>query len=92
MHVTPHLPAKEVLGSTKLACLRAALQVGGDPPVEESGRRPTKDIRSAVIDIGRLVGFLPSKRRVLPGREVVWSGCNQLRTMSCAFELAKARL
>ena len=33
MHVTPQLPAKEVLGSTKLACLRVALQVGGDPPV-----------------------------------------------------------
>ena len=89
MHATPHLPAEEMLEPTKLACLYHALRRDGDPPVEEWGRPPAKDIRSAVIDIGRLAGFLPSKRRVLPGREAVWSGYDRLRTMSRAYELLK---
>ena len=91
MHVTPHLPAEEALESTELACLYHALRRDRDLPVGEWGRSPAKDIRSAVIDIGRLSGFLPSKRRVLPGREVVWRGYERLRVMSRAYELAQAR-
>ena len=92
MHVSPHLPAKQVLGSTKLACLHFALQARRAPSDEQSSRPPAKDIRSAVIDIGRLAGFLPSKRQVLPGRELVWRGCDNLRTMTWVYEMAEAKL
>ena len=92
MHVTPHVPAEEVIETAELACLFLARRRDSDPTVELPFRPPAKDIRSVVIDIGRLGGFLPQKGRVLPGREAVWGGCNQLRTMSRALELAKARL
>ena len=91
MHVAPHLPAEEAIEPTELLCLNLARRRHSDPPVEPRGRPPSRDIRSVVIDIGKLGGFLPSKQRVLPGRVAVWSGYERLRVMAHAHELAEAR-
>ena len=91
MHVTPDVPAKKVIEPTKLMCLYLALQRGSDPPAEQLRRPPAKDIRSVVIDIGRLAGFFPDKRRKLPGRESVWNGYDRLLTGARGYEAALAR-
>lgn len=92
MHVTPHLPAKEVLEPWALVGLHAALQRHRIPSVEQSSDPTAKEIRSAVIEIGRLGGFFPSKQRVLPGRGVLWSGCERLRAVALVYEAASKRL
>ena len=91
MHVTPRLPAEQAIDPTKLACLYHALRRNSGTQAEpKRGGPPTKDIRAVVIDIGRLGGFLYSRRRVLPSRQAVWRGYRRLRTMARALELARA--
>ena len=91
MHVAPDLPAEEAVEPAELACLDLFRRRGSAPPDQPSSRPRSRDIRSVVADIGRLGGFLPSKRRVLPSRAAVWRGCDQLRTMALASEFARAR-
>ena len=91
MHVAPDRPAEEALEPAELACLDLFRRRSDGPPVEPSSRAPSGDIRSVVTDIGRLGGFLPQKRRLLPGRVAVWRGYDRLRTMALARELAQAR-
>ena len=89
MHITPHLPAKEVIGPTKVWCLYRALRTNSDQEPKLRGGPPNKDIRSVVIDIGRLGGYLYTKRRVLPSRPAVWGGYARLRTIAGAVERAR---
>lgn len=91
MHVAPHLPAEEAVKPMELLALHLARRRHSDPPADPRGRPPSRDIRSVVIDIGKLGGFLPSKQRVLPGRKAVWRGDDRLRTMVLAYEVAQAR-
>ena len=48
----------------------------GSRPLEvlapQRGRSPPGDIRSYVVRLARTVGFIPSKRRPLPGNEILW--------------------
>ena len=50
-------------------------------------KRPPKppDIRTAVTDIARLVGFRPTKRQPLPGNEKLWNGYVKLKQSSIMY-------
>ena len=48
----------------------------GSRPLEvlapQRGRSPPGDIRNYAVRLARTVGFIPSKRRPLPGNEILW--------------------
>ncbi len=63
-------------------------QAGGPPAAA-----PEPDIRSFVIDLGRLVGAHPSKRQKLPGTKKVWQGLERLSwAVQVRDALAKKKL
>ena len=68
---------------------------GGGLAAEQGGRadpgralRP--DIRSWVLLMGRMAGWHPSKRRSLPGNEVLWRAYVQLQGMVRYRQAARA--
>ena len=50
------------------------------PPAERGKPRPG-DIRSWVVWLARMAGFRPSKRRPLPGNEVLWRAFVKMQTI-----------
>ena len=74
----PDRPALDFLDEDELT----ALWIGMEPIIGfRDARAPPFDgftIREAAIDIGRHLGFIPSKRQPLPGTEKMWKGMKYL--------------
>ena len=68
---TPDTPATELFSEHEIGVLYILLRhyhVIRAPP------ESTPDIRAFVVDLARLVGFIPSKRQPLPGTQKLWEG------------------
>ncbi len=74
----PETPATEVFPEKDLDLLRALLESQGHRNFTRLPDGKPPDIRAAVIDIGRLVGFHPSPRQPLPGTKKVSQGLKRL--------------
>ena len=68
----PDTPAEQVLTQDERAMILAVVRKKRLLPPAERGRPPPKDIRSWVVWLARTVGFRPSKRRPLPGHQLIW--------------------
>ena len=68
----PDTPASEVLTAQERYVIDTLSSRGRLLPPRERGRPPPGDIRSYVVRLARTVGFIPSKRRPLPGNEILW--------------------
>ena len=74
----PETPATEVFPKEDIDLLRTLLKSQGHRDVigRLAGQAP--DIRTVVLDLGRLVGSHPSSRQALPGTKKVWQGLERL--------------
>ena len=73
----PELPATEVFPAEDIDLLHTLLAAQGHRNVVRMKHGPPT-IEAVVIDIGRLVGFHPSKPQRLPGTKKVWQGLERL--------------
>ena len=74
----PETPATEVFPVEDIDLLRAMLEEQGHRDVAPPAPQQAPDIRTVVIDLGRLVGAHPGKRQPLPGVKKVWQGLERL--------------
>ena len=44
------------------------------------------DVRTFVVDVGRLAGFIPSRRQPLPGTVKIWQGYGYLRAYAQIYQ------
>ena len=68
----PETPASAVLTAPERYVIDTLSSQGRLLPPSQRGRPPPGDIRSYVVRLARTVGFIPSKRRPLPGNEILW--------------------
>ena len=68
----PDTPASEVLPAQERYVIDTLSSRGRLLPPRQRGRPPPGDIQSYVVRLARTVGFIPSKRRPLPGNEILW--------------------
>ena len=74
----PQTPVDAVLTWDEIAVLWAIVQGDELWPGAARGRAPPGDIRTWVVWLAMTTGFLPSKRRPLPGDAVLWRACAAL--------------
>ena len=86
----PDTPADEVLTDDERQVIGLVVQAERLLPPAERGRPFPPDIRSWVVLLARLAGWRPSKRRPLPGNEVLWRAFVQLQMMVRVTQAARA--
>ncbi len=86
----PDRPALDFLDADELT----ALWIGMEDYGFRDARAPPFDgftIREAAIDIGRYVGFIPSKRQPLPGTQKMWKGMKYLLQATAFYRAFRSR-
>ncbi len=86
----PDRPALDFLDEDELT----ALWIGMEDYGFRDARAPPFDgftIREAAIDIGRYVGFIPSKRQPLPGTQKMWKGMKYLLQATAFYRAFRSR-
>ena len=73
----PDAPAAEIADHDEIAVLYLDLAERG--MVKSRAPPENLDVRTFVVDIGRLAGFIPSKRQPLPGTIKIWQGYGYLK-------------
>ena len=86
----PDTPADEVLSADERQVIGAVVQAEDLLPPADRGRPIPPDIRSWIAVLARMAGWRPSKRQPLPGCEVLWRACVQLRMMVRLLQAARA--
>ena len=86
----PDTPADEVLTDDERQVIGLVVQAERLLPPAERGRPFPPDIRSWVVLLARMAGWRPSKRRPLPGNEVLWRAFVQLQMMVRVTQAARA--
>ena len=69
----PDAPAAEVADEDEIVVLYLAERGMVRAPPENL------DVRTFVVDVGRLAGFIPSRRQPLPGTVKIWQGYGYLK-------------
>ena len=85
----PDTPVGEVLTADEQEVIEEVVRKGRLLPPAERGQPAPADIRSWVVWIARTVGFRPSKRRPLPGNEVLWRAFVKMQTIVWFKQLAR---
>ncbi len=86
----PDTPADDVLSGDERQVIGLVVRAERLLPPAERGRPFPPDIRSWVVLLARMAGWRPSKRRPLPGNEVLWRAFVQLQTMVRVTQAARA--
>ena len=86
----PDTPAAEVLTDDERQVIGTVVRAERLLPPAERGKPFAPDIRSWVVLLARMAGWHPSKRSPLPGNQVMWRACVQLRTMVRLMRAARA--
>ncbi len=86
----PDTPADEVLTDDERQVIGTVVRAERLLPPAERGKPFPPDIRSWVVLLARMAGWHPSKRSPLPGNQVMWRACVQLRTMARLMQAARA--
>ena len=68
----PDTPVEDVLMSDEREVIETPVDKQQLLPPRERGRAPPSDIRTSVVWLARAAGFRPSRRRPLPGNEILW--------------------
>ena len=77
----PGTPASEVLTKDELDVIETVVRAENLQPPQERGKPIGPEIRTWVILLARMAGWRPSKRRSLPGSEVLWRAYVALQYM-----------
>lgn len=83
-------PAAEVLTDDERQVIGTVVRAERLLPPAERDKPFAPDIRSWVVLLARMAGWHPSKRSPLPGNQVMWRACVQLRTMVRLMQAARA--
>ena len=59
-------------------------------PPQVRGQSPPPDIRTWVVWLARTAGFRPSRRRPLPGNEILWRACAHVAVIAHFQQLARS--
>ncbi len=86
----PDTPAAQVLTDDEKRVIGAVVQAERLLPPAERDRPLPPDIRAWVMLLARIAGWRPTKRRPLPGNEVLWRACVQLQMMVRGAQAARA--
>ena len=86
----PDTPAAEVLSEGEREVIRIVVRAERLLPPAERERPFPADIRSWVMLLGRMAGWRPSKRRPLPGNEVLWRAYVQMQGMRRFWQATRA--
>ena len=86
----PETPAGEVLTEGERAVIGIVVRAERLLPPDERDRPFPPDIRSWVMLLGRMAGWRPSKRRPLPGNEVLWRAYVQMQGMVRFWQATRA--
>ena len=81
MRDEPEKPATNVLSWGRRAVIGIVVRAKRLLPPGEPDRPVPPDIRIWVKLLGRMAGWRPSKRRPLPGNEVLWCAYERMRGM-----------
>ena len=78
---TPETPAAEVLTADERQLVGTVVRAEVLRPPAERGRPFPPDICSWVLLLARMAGWRPTKRRPLPGNELLWRAYVQMQGM-----------
>lgn len=85
----PDTPVEQVLGALEREVIEHQVRRRGLLPPRERGRAPPRDIRSWVVWLARTTGFRPSRRRPLPGHQVLWRAYRRLSLLTHYLRLER---
>ena len=88
----PQRPAEQVLPAEQIECLAGMLREHRILPRTQRGQERAVDARTLCVHIGRLVGFIPSRRQPLPGHMKLWKGLSRLHLYFQAWTAARRGL
>ena len=79
--VEPELPAEQVFTADEIRCIWLFNELRQLRPDAVRGAAPPTDARGMVLAMAHMAGWYPSKRRPLPGNEVLWRANRKLQPM-----------
>ena len=88
----PERPAEQVLPEEQIECLAGMLRERRILPRTQRGQERAVNARTLCVHIGRLVGFIPSRRQPLPGHMKLWKGLCRLHLYFQAWTAARRGL
>ena len=77
----PEAPARESFTAVEREVLQGVLHAERILPAALRGGPVPADIRTTVVNLARLSGFVPSKRQPLPGDEQIWKAWGVFKSM-----------
>ena len=76
----PRTPAEAVFTADEIDCIRTINRVHLLPAAERCAA-PPRDVLGMVLALARVTGWHPTKRRPLPGNEVLWRASQRIQPM-----------
>ena len=86
----PDTPVEEVLTPDEREVIGTLVRKQQLLPPQERGRDPPPDIRTWVVWLARTAGFRPSRRRPLPGNEILWRAYSHVALIAHFQQLARS--
>ena len=86
----PDTPVEEVLTPDEREVIGTLVRKQQLLPPQERGRAPPPDIRTWVVWLARTAGFRPSRRRPLPGNEILWRAYSHVALIAHFQQLARS--
>ena len=83
-------PVEEVLTPDEREVIGTLVRKQQLLPPQERGRAPPPDIRTWVVWLARTAGFRPSRRRPLPGNEILWRAYSHVALIAHFQQLARS--
>ena len=77
----PELPAEQVFTADEMRCIWLFNELRRLRPDALRGSAPPADARGMVLAMAHMAGWYPSKRRPMPGNEVLWRANRKLQPM-----------
>ena len=87
---TADTPVEEVLTPDEREVIGTLVRKQQLLPPQERGRDPPPDIRTWVVWLARTAGFRPSRRRPLPGNEILWRAYSHVALIAHFQQLARS--
>ena len=76
----PRTPAREVFTADEIDCIWTINRARLLPP-EQRHAPPPRDVLGMVLAMARVAGWQPTRRRPLPGNEVLWRATQRIQPM-----------
>ena len=86
---TPQRSAADMLPQEQIDCLAGLLAAERILPRTRRGRERPAGVRTLCVYLGRLLGFIPSRRQPLPGPDKLWRGPGRPRDCFRGWQAAR---